>query len=138
MSYKRPRNRLPGIFAFLFGAALIFGAYYIMQGTANFMRTGGLGVVEATERAQIVSSATAVRVTRMATQEAVQARPSATPLPECQDFRVIVPNAIVRETPASNGAILTGYTEGTIVCVLARETGTEWYACLLYTSDAAD
>jgi len=99
-----------------------------MQGTANFMRTGGLGVVEATERAQIVSSATAVRVTRMATQEAVQARPSATPLPECQDFRVIVPNAIVRETPASNGAILTGYTEGTIVCVLARETGTEWYA----------
>lgn len=129
MSYRPPKQRspLPGILAFVIGALLIFGAYYIWQGAANFVRTGGMGVVEATERAQIVSSATAVRVTRMATQGTTP-RASATELPECQDFRVIVPNAIVRELPAPNAAIVTGLTQGTTVCVLNREAGTEWYA----------
>jgi len=129
VSYRPPKNqsRLPGLFVFVLGAVLIFGAYTIWQGATNFIRTGGMGVVEATQRAQIVNSATAVRVTRLATQASV-IRPSATPLPECLDFRVIVPSAIVRELPASNGTVITGLTEGTIVCVLSREPGTEWYA----------
>ncbi len=38
-----------------------------------------------------------------------------------------VPNAVVRELPAPNGPVVTGLTQGTIVCVLGREAGTEWY-----------
>lgn len=127
MSYRSPKNRFPGIFVFLLGVALIFGAYYIWQGAANFLRTGGLGVVEATQQAEIVDTATAVRITRMATQAAAVIRPSATPV-ECADFRVIVPNAIVREQPAPNAPIVTGLMQNTIVCVLGHEPGTEWYA----------
>ena len=130
MSYRTPKNRggLPGLLVFVLGAALIFAAYYIWQGTATFIRTGGMGVLEATEQARMVSTATAVRVTRLATEANVVVRPSATTQPECQDFRVIVPNAIVRELPAPNATVITGLTQGTIVCVLARETGTEWYS----------
>lgn len=131
MSYRyrspSPKKRLPGILVFALGAALIFGAYSIFQGAANFIRTGGQGVVEATQHAQVVDTATAFRVTRMATQAAALL-PSATPLPECEDFRVIVPNAIVREQPAPNAPIVTGLMQNTIVCVLSREPGTEWYA----------
>jgi hypothetical protein len=128
MSYRSPKNRVPGLLAFLAGAALIFGAYYIFQGASNFLKTGGLGVVEATQQAQVVDTATAVRITRLATMAGIAQRPTATPIPECADFRVIVPNAIVRELPAPNAPIVTGLTQGTIVCVLNREAGTEWYA----------
>lgn len=129
MAYRTPRNRggLPGLLVFVLGAALIFGGFYIWQGAANFIRTGGMGVVEATEQARVVASATAVRVTRLATQGAVSVPATATTQPECEDFRVIVPNAIVREMPAPNGPVVTGLTQGTIVCVLGREAGTEWY-----------
>ena len=73
MAYRTPRNRggLPGLLVFVLGAALIFGGFYIWQGAANFIRTGGMGVVEATEQARVVASATAIRVTRLATQGAV-------------------------------------------------------------------
>lgn len=116
----------PGWLIILIAIALVFGGYYLMQGAQNFVRTGGLGVEEATARAQLVSTATAERVTRMATQP-IEQRPSATPQPECQDFRVIVPNAVVRAQPGASSAIVTGLTQGTVVCVLGRAGVPEWY-----------
>jgi hypothetical protein len=106
--------------------ALVFGGFYLLQGAQNFIRTGGQGVDEATARAQVIATATAARVTRMATSPS-QLRPSATPQPECQDFRVIVPNAVVRAQPGPNAAILTGINQGEIVCVLGRAGDPEWY-----------
>ena len=120
------RGGPPGWLIVLVAVALVFGGFYLFQGAQTFLRTGGLGVQEATERAQLVSTATAERVTRMATQP-VQLRPSATPQPECQDFRVIVPNAVVREQPNPDSGILTGLTQGTIVCVLGRAGVPDWY-----------
>jgi hypothetical protein len=116
----------PGWLILLVAVALVFGGFYLLQGAQTFVRTGGLGVEEATARAQIVSTATAERVTRMATQPR-ELRPSATPQPECQDFRVIVPNAVVREQPDTNAAIITGLTQGEIVCVLGRAGVPDWY-----------
>ncbi len=111
----------------LIAVALVFGAYYLLQGAQNFVRTGGLGVEEATARAQLVSTATAERVTRMATQP-IEQRPSATPQPECQDFRVIgQPNGVVREQPVASAPVITGLSPGTIVCVLGRAGNPEWY-----------
>ncbi len=120
----------PAWLIFLVAVALVFGAYYLIRGAQNFLLTGGLGVEEATAQAQAVASATAVRVTRMATQqgENVQLLPTGTPLPECIDFRVTVPNAVVRSGSSSTAAVLTGYSEGTIVCVISRAAqGSEWY-----------
>lgn len=117
----------PGWLIVLVAVALVFGGFYLLQGAQVFLRTGGLGVEEATQRALVVSSATAERVTRMATQPA-QLRPSATPQPECQDFRVIgQPNGVVRERPSASSPVITGLSPGTIVCVLGRAGVPDWY-----------
>jgi hypothetical protein len=120
------RGGPPGWLIILVAIALVFGGFYLLQGAQTFLRTGGLGVQESTERAQLVSTATADRVTRMATQP-TELRPSATPQPECQDFRVIVPNAVVREQPDADSGIVTGLTQGEIVCVLGRAGAPDWY-----------
>lgn len=117
----------PGWMVMLIVIALVMGGFYLLQGAQNFLRTGGLGVQEATARAGFVNTATAVRVTRRATQP-LTALPTATPIPECVDFRVVVPNAIVRESPSPNAALTTSFSSGEIVCVLGRAPeNTEWY-----------
>lgn len=117
----------PGWLILLVAVALVFAGFYLLQGAQTFLRTGGLGVEEATRRAEVVSSATAERVTRMATRPA-ELRPSATPQPECQDFRVIgQPNGVVREQPSASAPVITGLSPGTIVCVLGRAGVPDWY-----------
>ncbi len=116
----------PALLAFLLAIALVFGIFYVWQGIQTFLRTGGLGVVEATERAQVIDTATAVRITRMATSEATL-RPTATEVPPCQEFRVSVPAGIVREAPSTSAAVATQFRQGEIVCVLGKDEGSEWY-----------
>lgn len=132
--YRGGRSRSPAPIAFLVAVAFVFGGYYLLQGFQTFLRTGGLGVDEATQQAQLIGTATAARVTRAPLQSAMTLRPTATPPPECQDFRVSVPAGIVREGPASNAPVLTQLTQGTLVCVLGRETNSEWYTLDLNTS----
>src|SRR5688500_4685269 len=114
----------PAWLVILVAVALVFGAFYLWQGVQNFFRTGGRGVQEATERAKIVTTGTAEREIR-ASQDDSTRRPTNTPVPECQDFVVDVPNAIIRETPSANGTILTSLNEGEHVCVLGREPESE-------------
>ncbi len=121
------QSRPPSLLAFIVAVAFVFGGYYLFQGVQNFVRTGGLGVDESTQRAGIANTATAQRVTRFAPQSAMTLRPTATPLPECQNFRVSVPAGIVREAPLASATVITQFTQGTIVCVLGRETNSEWY-----------
>lgn len=125
-SPSRGQGGPPAPLVFLVAIALVFGAFYLYQGAQNFIRTGGLGVEEATARAQVVSTATAQQITRAATQSAGTLRPSMTPIPECIDFRVVV-NAVVRHSPSESGAVATGMNAGEIVCVLGRDEGSEWY-----------
>ncbi len=120
----------PAWLIFLVAVALVFGGYYLIRGAQNFIATGGLGVDEATAQAQVIASATAGRVTRMATRQdsGAQILPTGTPVPECIDFRVIVPDAVVRSGASASSAIVTGYTAGTVVCVISRaSSGSEWY-----------
>lgn len=124
---RRSGGGPPAVLVFLLAVALVFGIFYIWQGVQTFLRTGGLGVAEATTRAENVSSATAVRVTRMATLPATLL-PTSTEVPPCQEFRVSVPAGIVREGPATSSAVVTQYREGEIVCVLGQEPGSEWYS----------
>jgi hypothetical protein len=115
----------PAWLIFLVIVALVFGAYYMWLGIQNYLRTGGLGVAEATERANIIATSTAERISALPTQTQP---PSFTPVPECQAFVVSVPSAIVRDAPSPNAAIVTSLPQGTDVCVLGRDEGSEWYA----------
>ncbi len=116
----------PAWFVFIMSIALIFALYYLWMGLRDFLQTGGLGITEATEQAVVIASATAERL-EQSRQELPTLRPTLTPIPECQDFIVTAHNAIVREHPTTNSAILTSFFENSIVCVVGREGDSEWY-----------
>ncbi|OQY82984.1 MAG: hypothetical protein B6D42_08405, partial [Anaerolineae bacterium UTCFX5] len=106
----------------MLAVAVVFGAYYVWTGVQGFLRAGGLGIVEATQRAELIASATVARaatITEAAPE--ITLRPSPTPLPPCQDFAVVPRVAIVRERPSTASAIVEQIPLGTIVCVLSRE-----------------
>lgn len=131
MSYHTPPRRgsdgTPSWVIFLLGGALVFGLYYVGIGIRDFFQTGGLGIVESTQRAEIVSTATAVQV-QVRSQSATPI-PSITPMPTCMEFVVIVPNAIVREQPSTSATIITQWGLGTTVCVMGRAAqNSEWYS----------
>lgn len=116
----------PAWLVFLVAIALVFGGYYLWTGLSTYLRTGGLGVVEATERAQIVSTATAQRFFQ--SNPTLTARPSSTPIPECQTFVVTTASAIVRESPNTNAPVVTAFPQGTEVCVLEKLPNSEWFS----------
>ncbi|RMG85100.1 MAG: hypothetical protein D6712_10065 [Chloroflexi bacterium] len=126
LSFGSRNSGPPAWFIFLIGIALVFALYYIWLGFRNFVQTGGLGVQEATQQAEVVFTATAVRREQQATSLPTS-RPTLTPLPECQDFIVTAENAIVRERPTTNSGILTSFNQNTVVCVIQREGESEWY-----------
>lgn len=129
MSLRTRPNRgssPPPWLVFLVGVALVFGIYYVWVGLRNFFQTSGLGVIEATERAVIISTATAERVQQVETLRP-SPRPTTTPVPACQDFEVTAPSAIVREQPSTHAAIVTSFRQGTIVCVVDHLPDSEWY-----------
>lgn len=116
----------PAWLIFLVAIALVFGLYYLWNGFSSYLRTGGLGVVEATERAVIVASATAQEFFQ--SNPTGTARPSLTPIPECQTFVVTAASAIVREGPNTGAPVVTAYAQGTEVCVLEKLPNSEWFA----------
>ncbi|MCL4253899.1 MAG: hypothetical protein KJ043_08980 [Anaerolineae bacterium] len=125
---RRPtysRNRTPNWFIFLIGIALVFGIYYVWLGVRDFLGETTLTVQQSTRTVAAVSTSTAQVV---ATRDAFTPFPTPTPIPECTDFIVMVARAIVRAAPNTGAQILDTYTEGTIVCVIARAPeNLEWY-----------
>jgi hypothetical protein len=125
---RRPPNRRggdgpPAWLVFLVGIALVFGVYYLWLGVQNFLRTGGGGVVESTERAQILATSTAAAI--LPTRTAI---PPATVIPDCQDFVVTVASANVRKSPSQDAEVIKVFKENETVCVLGRPTpDSEWY-----------
>lgn len=115
----------PAWLIFLLGVASVFGMYYLWTGFRNFVSSGGLGVIEATEQAVELDTATAEMIE--AQQQLFTPLPSATPLPECQDFTIVVDAAVVREGPTTSSAPVDTWDFGETVCVIGREEGSEWY-----------
>lgn len=127
MSYRRSGSSR-GWLSFLIGIALVFGLYYIAQGVRNYFRSGGLGVAESTQQADLIASATAVQIQENATAATTMTLlPTFTPVPVCVDFTVIVPSALVRQSPAEGAPIVTAFQQSEIVCVLGRDADSEWY-----------
>lgn len=137
MGFGRPptRNRSPSYqrggpptwLIFLLGIALVFGAYYVWTGLHGFLRDGGLPVFEATRQAGEVASATAVQV-QTQQQNALRSFPTSTPLPECKDFIINVPSAVVRQSPSTASIAVDSLDFGEIVCVIERVAADDdWY-----------
>jgi len=114
----------PTWFVILVGIAVVFGMYYVWLGVRSFMASG-MTVVESTRQAIDLSTATAERFEELETF-APTSLPTQTPVPECQDFVVDVPSAIVRSLPSTNSEIVASLPQGEVVCVITREADTEW------------
>lgn len=125
----RPSSRRsagpPAWLTLLIGIALVFGVYYVWLGVQNFLRSGGLGVQEVTQRAVIIGTATAERLRPTSAPALV---PTFTPPPTCEAFVVSVPNARVREAPSDRAAVVTSFFANQEVCVVGRPNpDSEWY-----------
>ncbi|MCC6616700.1 MAG: hypothetical protein IT320_24715 [Anaerolineae bacterium] len=133
-SYRRPPLRRgggpPAWVVVVVVIALVMGGFYLWDGMQRFLRTGGFGVTESTQRAEVQETATAER----AEERVIVTRtpmPTPTSLPECQEFRVEVvdaPNALVRELPNLTANVIDAFPTGTLVCVLWLEPDGEFYA----------
>lgn len=127
MSYSSRRGGGPPTwFVFLVGVAFVFGVYYLYSGARNFFESGGLSIMRATQEAQRQSTATVESLLDISSELPTQ-RPTSTPIPECQTFIVNVPSAIVRQQPSTNSRIVETFDNGTEICVIAQEAGTDWY-----------
>lgn len=115
----------PSWFVILLGIAIVFGLYYLWLGLRNFMSTG-VTVVESTQRAIVEHTATAVRQQALEF-DAPTPLPSFTPVPPCQEFTVIVPEAIVRSAPSTSSQIVAALKQDEKVCVIAKMPDSEWY-----------
>ena len=119
------RSGPPSWFIILLGIAIVFGVYYLWLGIQTFIATG-VTVVESTQQAVVGSTSTALRI-RELESIAPTLLPSFTPVPDCQDFEVIVREAIVRAQPDTDSRIEAALPQGTIVCVIAAVPGADWY-----------
>ena len=127
--HRRQSDGPPSWFVFLLGVAFIFGGFYLWTSFQEYLRTGGLSVDQATQVSREEASATAVqRVTEVA--ELPTRRPTSTPKPPCQEFRVTANTAIMREQATTASQLIESIPSGTLVCVLEASQagdGFTWY-----------
>jgi hypothetical protein len=111
---------------FMLGMALVFGTYYVWSGLQGFINSGGLPILESTEQAIEVATTTAEQIIEQ--RVVMTPFPTSTPLPECQDFIVNVPSAVVRERPSTASLAVDSLKFGEIVCVIERDSeNSDWY-----------
>jgi hypothetical protein len=115
----------PTWLVFLVGVALVFGLYYVWQGVSTYLSTRGMGIRESTELAISVNTSTAQRLATQTQSVFGTELPSATPPPNCADFRVIV-RANVRQGAGTEFPVITSFGEGEILCVLGFEAEGQW------------
>ena len=119
---------LPPWLVFIIAVALVFGGYYLWIGIRDFLESGGLGVMEATERAAVIQSATAeFGVSAGGSASRRTPVPTPTPVPPCQEFAVIVEVAIVRASPNTTSPVLDQIPGGEAICVIEYDTDAGWY-----------
>jgi hypothetical protein len=110
--------------------AIVFGVYYLWQGVRAFFETGGLGVVEATQRAVIIRTATAIQQPSAVVGAGNNGmdRPTLTPIPPCREFEIRAePSAILRSDPTTRGEPLDTLTTGAVICVISEVPESDWY-----------
>lgn len=116
----------PAWLIMLIAAALVFAGWHLWQGAQNYLRSGGLGVREVTLQAGQRASATTIR--ELTSAVLFVPPPSRTPMPECQPFVVVVPEAVVRAAPSGDAGIVGALFEADEVCVISpAPAAPDWY-----------
>ncbi|MFC1959847.1 hypothetical protein ACFLYO_03970 [Chloroflexota bacterium] len=125
MAYRSPGQSGPPAWLVILAAAmLVFGGYFIWSGVRNYMA----GAFETFTVPTEIASVNSTPGLSPSPDDRFTPLPSRTPLPDCQDFLVIVPEAIVRECASTNCAIADTRHEGDTICVLQRDqSNEEWY-----------
>jgi hypothetical protein len=121
----------PAWIVFLAGVALIFGLYYVWIGVRDFLANG---INPAASVQQTDQDLTAVFEEAVNQSERPTARPTLTPLPTCQKFSVRTPTVNVRAAPDISAAFIEMREQGTEICVLGLEAGTDSYLIDMDTS----
>jgi hypothetical protein len=124
--YRSPQQSGPPAWLVILAAALlVFGGYFIWIGTRNYMGAGLQALIRPSPTPAAVQSPEAALPTL---SQQFTPPPSRTPIPACQEFQVIVPEAIVRECASTSCQIADTRYEGDVVCVLEpASTDPEWY-----------
>lgn len=123
--YRMPgRSGPPAWLIILTAALLVFGGFFIWRGIQNYLRGVEFPLSQETAAPE---SGTAVFDTP-APDLRFTPVPSRTPIPDCQEFEVTVPEAIIRDCASMNCLLVDVRHEGDVVCVLERDyVEEEWY-----------
>ncbi|GAB4309456.1 MAG: hypothetical protein Kow00117_02830 [Phototrophicales bacterium] len=128
---KRPtpsNGGTPAWLIFLLGIAVVFGLYYLWLGFRDFAEEGLDQIEQVTQQAAVIITSTQVQIQIQETQAQITPLPTFTPIPDCQDFRVIVDRALIRNAPSTTAAILDSADFGEILCVIQPDVrDIEWY-----------
>ena len=127
MAYRAPGEAGPPAWLIVLVAAmLVFGGYFIWTGLRTYLSGAFVSFTSPTEVATLTVDEAAQAAPTLG--QRFTPVPSRTSVPACQDFVVIVPEAIVRECASTSCAIAGTRREGAVVCVLERDyADDEWY-----------
>lgn len=121
-------NNSPRWLLILAGILLFSAAYYILRGFSNFLETGGTGVSATALDAPTVPPP-ASDGSILSTLDFFSGTPLAVNGPRvCQDFKVKVSQARIRECPNETCKTMDFSPQGTIICVYGVvPDATSWY-----------
>ena len=116
----------PFLLLLLVAFVLVFGVFFVLQGLRSFSPGVNPESISATQQAQAeLTEIASENADRFATQTA---RPTATPIPPCQEFTIRTTMANVRVEPDIDAAVLDRLPEGTTICVIQTASPpSEWH-----------
>lgn len=121
-----PNGGPPFLLLLLVALVLVLGVFFLLQGLRGFSPGVNPENVSATQQAQAeLTEIASQNADRFATQTA---RPTATPIPPCQEFTIRTTMANVRGEPDIDAEVLDRLPEGTTICVIQPAASpSEWH-----------
>jgi hypothetical protein len=112
----------------LIGILVLSGGYYVLRGFANFVESGGTGILATPTNVALFelthSSSDAINTLDFLNSTSATAKPARI----CQDFKVKVAKARIRQCPSETCDTVEFSDLGSIICVYgAAPDATDWY-----------
>jgi hypothetical protein len=126
--YRHRSDSTPRWLVVFIGILLLIGGYYVLRGLANFVESGGTGVLPtATDSLEMMR--TAGRDASVPTLDFVNGTSLAVKGARiCQEFKVKVVKARIRECPSESCETMDFPPQGTIICVYGfSKDAADWY-----------
>lgn len=121
MSYRRQGPN--PVLVVLMAAMIVFGGYYLWEGSRNWFEQDTINKGFQTETAEYFATENSIA---QATRD-FKPYPTSTRVPDCEFYIVEVSSAWVRMCPALTCESVGRYYEGNQVCVMGRATDNEYF-----------